>query len=146
MIASLWMVPDHDDWPRPISQGVVNLTPLALVPGGLPSGMEIAGRAALFGGTGSAKRTEHAVQRGVADAKPVFLADEMMTQMILLDPATEPRSRPVWNMRDVMHPFIMQDRQHHSEQRRGRGLDSKRQREQPGSKGEVRHQKPDRQK
>ena len=108
--------------------------------------MEIAGGGALLRGAGSAKRPEHAVQRGVANAKPVFLANEMMTQMILLDPAAEPRSRLIGNMRDVMHPFIMQDRQHHSEQRRGRGPDSKRQREQPGGDGEVRHQKPDRQK
>src|SRR3979411_3059609 len=88
-----------------IRPGAVNLshlmTPLSLVPGSLPSGMEIAGGGALLRGAGSAKRPEHAVQRAVANAKPVFLANEMMTQMILLDPAAEPRSRLVGNMRDV---------------------------------------------
>jgi hypothetical protein len=66
--------------------------------------MEIAGRRAFFAGAGTAKGAEQAVERGIADAEPVLLADEMMTQMVLLDPAPEPRARPVGNMRDVMHP------------------------------------------
>src|SRR6266849_8737244 len=115
-------------------------------PGGLASGIKIAGGGALFRGGGSAQRTEHAIKGGVADAKPVFLADEMVAQMIMLDPAAEPRSRLIGNMRDVMHPFIMQDRQHPPEQRGSRGLRPEHEREQRGSEGEVRHQKPDRQK
>jgi hypothetical protein len=77
---------------------------------GFPSGIEIAGGGAFLGGAGSAKRTEHTVKRGIADAVPVLLADEMMAQVVLLDPAAQPRSRLVGNMRDVVHPFIMQDR------------------------------------
>jgi hypothetical protein len=63
------------------------------------SGIEIADRGAFFVGGGA----EHAVKRGNADAKLVFLADEMMAQAVLLDPAAQPRSRLVGNMRDVMH-------------------------------------------
>ena len=54
---------------------------------------------------------------GVADAEPVLLADEMMAQMVLLDPAAEPGPRLVGNVRDVMRPFIVQDRKHHPKQR-----------------------------
>src|SRR5450759_584060 len=84
--------------------------------------MELAGGGAFLAAGGAAEGAEHAVERWIADAEPVLLADEMMAQMILLDPAAEPRSRLVGNMRDVMHPFIMQDRKHHPEQRGGRGL------------------------
>src|ERR1700722_13657131 len=109
------------------------------------SGMEMAGGGALFAGGGSAEGAEHAVEFGIADAEPVLLADEMMAQMILLDPAAEPRARLVGNMGDVMHPLTVQDRQHHPEQRGRRGLRSEHQREQSGRRYEVRQQKPDRQ-
>src|ERR1700680_1645260 len=82
------------------------------------SGMEIAGRGAFFAGGGPAKCAEGAVERRIADSEPVLLADEMMAKVVLLDPAAQPRSRLVGNMRDVMHPLVMQDRQHHPEQRR----------------------------
>jgi hypothetical protein len=88
----------------------------------LASGIEIAGRGAFFAGCGTAKGAEHAIKRGIADAEPMLLADEMMAKMVLLDPAAQPRSRLVGNMRDVMHPFIVQDRQHHPEQRGQSGL------------------------
>ena len=110
------------------------------------SGIEIAGCAAFLGGGGPAKRAEHAVQRRIADAEPVLFTDEVMTQVVLLDPAPEPRSRLVGNVGDVMHPFIMKNRKHHSEQRGSGGLRPQYKREKPGGQGQVRHQKPDRQK
>src|SRR5665213_4540938 len=64
--------------------------------------VKMARRGALLGGAGAAKRAEHAVQRGIADAEPVLLADEMMAQVVLLDPAAQPRMRLVRNVVDVM--------------------------------------------
>ena len=113
--------------------------------GDIVSGIKLARSRAFFAGVGSTKSAEHAVQRGIADAEPVLLADEMMAQMILLDEAAQLRARHIGNMRDVMHPFIMQDRQHHAEQRQWRGSASKSKREQPDGEAKVRHQKPDRQ-
>src|SRR5579859_4854895 len=84
--------------------------------------VELAGGAALLGGVGSAKRAEHAVKSRIADAEPVLLADEMVSQVVLLDPAPQPRSRLVGNVGDVMHPFIVQDRKHHPEQRGARSF------------------------
>src|SRR5665213_1969353 len=84
---------------------------------GLTSGIELAGRCALLRSIRSTKRAEQAIQRGIADAKPVLLADEVMAQVILLDPASEARLRLIGNVGDVMHPFIMQDGEHHPEQR-----------------------------
>src|SRR5664279_1068203 len=97
--------------------------------GDVVSRIELSRGRAFFAGVGAAKGAEHAVQRGVADAEPVLLADEMMAQMILLDEAAQPGSRHIGNMRDVMHPFIMQDRQHHPEQRGWRGGASESKRE-----------------
>src|SRR3977135_3419393 len=95
------------------------------------SGPELARGGAFFAGVGATKSAEHAVQRRIADAEPVLLADEMMPQMVLLDEAAQPGSRQIGNMGDVMHPFIMQDRQHHAEQRGWRGSTSESKREQP---------------
>jgi hypothetical protein len=67
---------------------------------------------------GLTKRTEDVIQRRIADAEPVLLADEMMAQVVLLEPASEAGFRLVGNVGDVMHPFIMQDRKQHSEQSR----------------------------
>src|SRR5579862_5555357 len=78
--------------------------------------IELTRRAALFDLAWCAKRTEHGVKRRIADAEPVLFADEVMTQMILLDPSAEARSRLIGNVGDVVHPFIVQDRQHDSKQ------------------------------
>src|SRR5271155_5856014 len=51
------------------------------------SGVEFTRRRALVPRIRSTERAEHAVQRRVTDAEPVLLADEVMAQMILLDPA-----------------------------------------------------------
>src|SRR5262249_14836481 len=101
----------------------------ALTSGGRPSRIEFARCAAFLRGFRSAKRTEDAVEGGIAHAKPVLLTDEVMAQMVLLDPATETRSRLVRNVGDIMHPFIVQDGEHHSEQRGSRGVRPEHQRE-----------------
>jgi hypothetical protein len=54
--------------------------------------VELPRRRTLFRRIWPAERTEHTIQRRVADAEPVFLADEVMAQMVLLDPVTEPRA------------------------------------------------------
>jgi hypothetical protein len=65
--------------------------------------------------------------------------------MVLLDPAAQSRARLIGNVGDVVHPFIMQDRQHHAEQRGHGAFRAEHQRDKPGGYGEIGHQKPDRQ-
>ncbi len=66
---------------------------------------------------------EDEVERRIADPEPQLLADEMMAQVVLLDPAPERGQRPDRRMGDVMRPFVMEDRRRHAEHGRGgRGL------------------------
>src|SRR5579872_2053029 len=107
--------------------------------------IEPPGGAALFDITRISERAEHSIERRIADAEPVLFADEVMAQMVLLDPSSEACARRVGNVGDVVHPFVMQDRQHHAEQGGARCLPAEDQREQTGGEREIRDQKPDRQ-
>jgi hypothetical protein len=97
-------------WPRPISMGAVNrhqglprhlMMPLLLAPGRPCFRNSNCGSWRSFPRRPVRDSAKHAVQRGVADAKPVFLADEMMTKVILLDPAAQPRSRLARNWQGI---------------------------------------------
>ena len=61
--------------------------------GGVASGKEIARAGAFLIGARSTEGAEHAVEGGIADAEPVLLADEMVAQMVLLDPAANYEKR-----------------------------------------------------
>src|SRR5277367_3452084 len=93
------------------------------------SGMELARRRAPLRGLRIAESAENEVERGVADAEPFLLADKMVAKMVLLHPASDAGSRRIGNVRDIMHPFIVQDRQHDAEHHRGDGLDAQHERD-----------------
>jgi hypothetical protein len=93
-------------------------------------GMEISGGGAFFIGAGPRKVPNTPSSVG------------LLTPNQLFDRAAQPRARLVGDMRDVVHPFIMQDRQHHPQQPGRRGLDPEHEREQRGGNSEVRHQEP----
>src|SRR5215469_16144343 len=54
----------------------------------------------------------------IADAEPKMLVFVMMPQVIFLHPPANAGARLVWNVGDVMDPFIMQERQHRAEYKR----------------------------
>src|SRR5579871_4473054 len=68
---------------------------------GRASGVEFTRRRTLFRRAWPSERPEHAIQRRIADAEPVLLADEVVPQVILLDPASKACARLVGNMGDI---------------------------------------------
>ena len=85
------------------------------------------------------------IHRRIGDAKPEFLADEVMTQVILLEPAADARARLIGHMRDVVHPLVLEDRQCHTEHGTSDSGPTKNQRKAERRYGEIGDQKPDRQ-
>src|ERR1700675_990905 len=86
------------------------------------SGMELARRRAPLRGLRIAESAENEVERRIAGAELFLLTDEMMAKMVLLHPAAHAGSRLIGNVRDIMHPIVVQDRQHDAEHHRGDGL------------------------
>src|SRR6516225_6518553 len=72
--------------------------------------VELAGGAAALDLACRFVRAAEQIHRRIADPEPEFLADEVMAQVILLDPPAEGGARLTGNMRDVMHPLVVEDR------------------------------------
>src|SRR5215813_5785905 len=79
--------------------------------------VELAGSAAAFDLARFLICAAEQIHRRIADPEPKLLADVMMAQVILLDPASEGRARLIGNMRDVMDPFVVEDGKRHAEHR-----------------------------
>src|ERR1700677_1807481 len=93
------------------------------------SGMELPRRRAPLRGLRIAESAENEVERRIADAEPFLLTDEMMAKMVLLHPPAHAGSRLIGNVRDIMHPFVVKDRQHDAEHHRGDGLHTQHERD-----------------
>src|SRR5262249_9502603 len=91
--------------------------------------VELAGGAAALDLARCLVRTAEQIHRRIADPEPELLADVMMAQVILLDPAPEGGARLIGNMRDVMHPLVVEDGERHAEHRRSDDRPAEQQRE-----------------
>src|SRR6202011_1679668 len=65
----------------------------------------------------------------VRHAEPHALVLEMVPEMVLLDPAAEPRLRHERDVRDVVHPFVVEQAEDRAEQHRRAGAEVARDRE-----------------
>src|ERR1700733_6157153 len=105
---------------------------------------ELAGGAAALDLACFLVRAAEQIHRGITDAEPELLADVVVAQVILLDPAPEGRARLMGNMRDVMHPLVVENRKRYAEHRRRDHRPAQQQREDQRRDREIGNEKPDR--
>ena len=107
--------------------------------------VELAGGAAALDLACFLVRAAEQVHRGITDAEPELLADVVVAQVILLDPAPEGRARLIGNVRDVVHPLVVEDGERHAEYRGSDDRPAEQQPEDQRRRREIGNEKPDRQ-